>query len=80
MKQPDAQSSQGLNHQPKITHGGTHGSSCIFSRRWPCRLSMGGEAFGPVKALCPSVGEYQDQKAGVGGLVIRGRGEGIEGL
>jgi hypothetical protein len=26
------QSSQGLNHQPKSTHGGTHGSSCICSR------------------------------------------------
>jgi hypothetical protein len=26
------QSSQGLNHQPKCTHGGTHCSSCICSR------------------------------------------------
>jgi hypothetical protein len=33
---------------------------------------MGGEALGPVKALCPSVGECQGQEAGVGGLVIRG--------
>jgi len=23
---------QGLNHEPKSTHGGTHGSSCICSR------------------------------------------------
>jgi hypothetical protein len=38
---------------------------------------MGGEALGPVKVLCPSVGECQDQEAGVGGLVSRGRGEGI---
>jgi hypothetical protein len=30
------QSSQGLIHQPKIAHGGTHGSSCICSREWPC--------------------------------------------
>jgi hypothetical protein len=26
------QSSLGLNHQPKSTHGGTHGSSCICNR------------------------------------------------
>jgi hypothetical protein len=26
------QNSQGLNHQPKSTHGGTHGSSHIYSR------------------------------------------------
>jgi hypothetical protein len=26
----------------------------------------GGEALGPVKALCPSVGECQGQEAGVG--------------
>jgi hypothetical protein len=38
------QSSQGLNHQPKSTHGGTHGSSRICSRGWPYWASMGGEA------------------------------------
>ena len=38
---------------------------------------MGGEALGPVKVLCPSAGEYQDQEVGVGGLVSRGTGEGI---
>jgi hypothetical protein len=38
---------------------------------------MGGEALGPVKALCPSVAECQGQEAGVGGLVSRGCGEGI---
>ena len=37
---------------------------------------MGEEAFGRVKSLCPSVGECQGQKAGVGGLVSRGRGKG----
>jgi hypothetical protein len=42
--------------------------------------SMGGEALGPVKALCSSVGECQDREAGVGGLVSRGRGEGIGGF
>jgi hypothetical protein len=35
---------------------------------------MGGEALGPVKALYPSVGEFQGQKEGVGGLVSRGSG------
>jgi hypothetical protein len=34
---------------------------------------MGGEALGPVKSLCPSVGECQGQEAGVGGLVGFGR-------
>jgi hypothetical protein len=64
-----SQSFQGLNHQPKSTHGGTHGSSRICSRGWSCRASMGEEALGSVKALCPSVEECQDQKAGVGGWV-----------
>jgi hypothetical protein len=36
---------------------------------------MGGEDLGPVKALCPSVGECQDREAGVGMLVIRGMRE-----
>jgi hypothetical protein len=65
------QNFQGLNNQPKSTHG----SSCICSRGWPSQSSMGGEALGPVKALCPSVGECQGQEAGVGGLVIRGGGK-----
>jgi hypothetical protein len=33
---------------------------------------MGGEALGPVKVLCSSIGECQGQKAGVGGLGSRG--------
>jgi hypothetical protein len=41
---------------------------------------MGGEALGSVKVLCPSVGECQDQEAGVGGLVSRGRGKGNTGF
>ena len=40
---------------------------------------MRGEALCPMKALCPSVVEWQGQEVGVGGLVSRGRGEGIEG-
>jgi hypothetical protein len=74
------QSSQGLNHQPKSTHGGTHGSSCICSKGWLCWTSVGGEALGPVKAQCPSVGECQDREAGVSGLVSRGRGYGVGGF
>jgi hypothetical protein len=38
--------------------------------------SMGGEALGPVKVLCPSVGKCQGQEAGVGVLVSRGRRRG----
>jgi hypothetical protein len=38
---------------------------------------MGGESLGPVKALCPSIGECQGQEVGVVGLVSRGNGEGI---
>ena len=50
------QSSQELSHQPKSTHGRTHGSNLICGRGWPCQTSMGGDALGPVKAQCPSVG------------------------
>ena len=80
-KQADLKSSQVLNHQPKSTHGGTHGSSCICSRGWPCWASMGEEALGP--ALCPSVGECKGREAGVGWWVgehshrSRGRKDGI---
>ena len=35
------------------------------------------KALGPVKALCPSVGECQGQEAGVGELVSRGMGKEI---
>jgi hypothetical protein len=38
---------------------------------------VGGEALGPEKAGCPSVGECQDREAGVAGLVSRGSGDGI---
>jgi hypothetical protein len=39
---------------------------------------MGGEALGPVKVLCPSIGECLGQEVGVGGLGSRGREEGIK--
>jgi hypothetical protein len=32
---------------------------------------MRGGALSPVTARCPSVGEFQDREAGVGGLVSR---------
>jgi hypothetical protein len=60
-------SSQGLKHQPKSAHGGTHGSSCICSRGCSYLASMGRGTLGPVKAQCPSVGEYQGSDVGVGG-------------
>jgi hypothetical protein len=41
---------------------------------------MGGEALGPVKVLCPCIGEYQGKEAGVDGLGSRGRREGIGGF
>jgi hypothetical protein len=80
---PTLQSFEALNHQPKSTYGGTHGSSCTCSRGWPCWASMGGEALDPVKAWCPNVGECQGREAGVGGWVgeycyrsrERGRGD-----
>ena len=59
----------GLNYQPKHTHGGTHGSSRICSRELPCRTSMRGETLGPLKAQCPSVGEFKGSEARVGGWV-----------
>jgi hypothetical protein len=44
---------------------------CICSRGWPSQPSIGGEALGPVKALCPSTRECQVQEVRVCGLGIR---------
>ena len=52
------QSSQVLNPQPHSTHGGTHDSNYIYSRRWFYSASMGKVALAPVKASCPSEGEW----------------------
>jgi hypothetical protein len=41
---------------------------------------MRGDALGLVKALCPSVEECLDWEVGVGGLVGRGRGNGMVGF
>jgi hypothetical protein len=45
------QSSKELDHQPKSTHGGTHGSSRICGRGWPLWTSVGGAALGPEGVL-----------------------------
>jgi hypothetical protein len=74
---PQPPSSQGLNHQPKSTHGETHGSSCICSRGWTYLASMGGEVRFPVKADAPAkwdaravirewVGEHSHRNRGTG--------------
>jgi hypothetical protein len=52
-----SQSSQELNHHPKSTHGGMHGSSWICSRGLPYWASLGGESHGPVKTQQPRLGE-----------------------
>jgi hypothetical protein len=80
MNQPVPPELPGTKPPTKEKHGVTHGSSRMCSRGWPSRSSMGGKALGPVKVLCPSVGECQGQEAGVGRLVSRGRGEGIGGF
>jgi hypothetical protein len=66
------QSSQTLNHQKKCTHGGTHGSSRIYSQGLHCLASMGEEALGSVKTQYPCVGESQGGEVGVGGWVQGG--------
>jgi hypothetical protein len=73
------QTSQGLNHQPKSTNGGIHGSSCICSRGWPCQASMGGEALGPVKAQwMPQCRGMPGQEGGSeGSTLIEGRERGM---
>jgi hypothetical protein len=51
-----------------------HVSSCICSRKWPSQPSLGGEALGLAKIICPSIGKCQGQEAGVGGLGSRAWG------
>jgi hypothetical protein len=45
----------------------------------PSQPSVGGEALGLAKIICPSTGECQGQEVGVGGLGSRERG-GYRGL
>lgn len=37
-------------------------SSCICSRGWPSRPSMGGKALGLAKITCPSTGDARARK------------------
>jgi hypothetical protein len=60
-------SSWGLNHQPKNTHGGTHGVGIICSSGWPCCTSLGGEALGFEGFQWPYVGQCHGGKMGVSG-------------
>jgi hypothetical protein len=72
-------SSRELDHQPKSTHGGPMApATCVAEDCW---TSVRGEALGPEGLRCPSVGECQGRKAGVGEWVEehphRGRGRGM---
>jgi hypothetical protein len=73
------QSSQGLNHQPRSTHGGTHGSSCICNRGWPCWASMRGEALEGSMPQCRGMPVWGGGSGweGGGSTLIEARGERI---
>ena len=73
MNEPDLPEHPGTKPSTKE---GVPWLQCIYSRGWPCHTSVGGEALGPVKAVCPSIGECQDREADVGRLVSRGRESG----
>jgi hypothetical protein len=68
----------------KNTHGKTYGSSHICGRRWPCWTLVGEAALEPKGIQCPSAGECQGRKAGVGSWVGEhphtGRRDGIGGF
>jgi hypothetical protein len=59
VNQPDTCSSQRLDHEPKSTHEGIHGSYCVGGSGWPCCISVEGAALGPVGVQGPNVGECQ---------------------
>ena len=65
----------------KKAHDGTCGSSSTYSTGRPSQTSIGGEALGPVKVLCLTIGEYQDWgwEWVSWGAVIEGSGWGIFG-
>jgi hypothetical protein len=69
-------SSQGLDHQPKKTHRATHGTGHICGRRWLYWTSVGEEGLEPEGVWCPSVGECQGRRMGVGRRVEE-QGEGV---
>jgi hypothetical protein len=54
-----------------------HVSSCICSRRWPSRLSLGGKALGLGKIICPVQGNARARKwVWVGWGAMQGEGIG----
>jgi hypothetical protein len=78
-----SQSSIGWNTRPPVKElvpPPSCVSSCICSRRWPSWPSLGGEALGLAKIICPSIGECQGQEVGVGGLGSRAGGGGYREL
>jgi hypothetical protein len=56
-KTPPPSSQNEITNQKLHMKGPMAPNAC--SREWPYRASMGGEALGPLKAQCPSVGEYK---------------------
>jgi hypothetical protein len=68
-----------VDHQPKNTHGVTHGAGHTCGRRWPCWTSVGEEALGPEGIQCLSVGKCQDGRMGVCRWGRR-KGDGIGGF
>ena len=55
-------------HYDLVSTPRTRVSSYICSRRWPGWPSLGGDALGLVKIICPSTGECQGQETGLCGL------------
>jgi hypothetical protein len=62
--------SRELDHQPKSTHGGTHGSGHICGRGWPCWTSLGGCAM----LHCRGMPEQEDRSGWTREHPHRGRG------
>jgi hypothetical protein len=75
LRNPPASASRVLGLKVCATMVGLMALAAYGSRGWLIESSMGGEALGPVKVLCSSIGECQGQEAGVGGLGNRERGE-----
>jgi hypothetical protein len=69
--------SHGLYHQPKYTHGQSHGSSSIYSRGYTYLASMGGEVLGPWSCVGKCVGHEVGVEGWLGNHPHRSRGRGI---
>ena len=66
IKHPDPPGLPGTKLPTKEYTWKDPGSSRIYSRGQSGWASVGGEAFGPVKARCPIVGKCQGGVVGVG--------------